>query len=69
MAVKFNPDRPERDRRYDYCGINFFLGDKDDLMQVLNDNQVPYSSFSHFVRASINVNLKQLGIDFRLTER
>lgn len=54
---------------FTYSGINFFPGDKEKLMKVLSTTPTVYSSFSQFVRASINLHLKKLNIDFTITER
>lgn len=69
MGTKFKGEKPEGGQVYDYAGVNFFRGDKDNLIEKLNDAEVPYSSFSHFVRASINTQLEKLNIDFHITER
>ena len=65
---KGNPAPPPREE-YEYVSIAFFGDDKRDMVEVLNEAKLPYTSLSHFVRAAINTQMKQHGIDFHITER
>lgn len=66
---KFKGNLQPRDQDYGHAGVSFFGDDKADLIEVLNKAKLPYSSLTHFIRAAINDKLKQLGIDFHITER
>ena len=54
----------KKDTTYDYVGTPFYKGDKDELIQALNDAEAPYTSLAHFVRCAVNTELSKLKINF-----
>jgi hypothetical protein len=67
--TKFKSNLESRDQKYGYMGVSFFGDDKEDLVEVLNQAQLPYSSFNHFLRTAVNLLLAKHDIDFQITER
>lgn len=67
--TKFKPADRESERPYENLSCTTLLGEKDPLMEALNSLEHPYTSFSHFARAAINMKLAAMGSKFQLTEK
>lgn len=68
--TKFKGDPPpKQEPKYEYISVAFFGDDKEDMVNVLNEAKLPYSSLNHFIRTAINTQMAQHGIDFHITER
>jgi len=69
MGTKFQSNVEATGSQYEALSVTTLLGEKEPLMQALNDLEHGYTSFSQFARASINLKLSDLGSEFRLTEK
>ena len=64
---KFKKNKQEV--QYEALSVTTLLGEKTPLIEALNSCEHEFTSFAQLNRAALNLLLKKMGSDFRLTEK